>query len=109
MPFPANGATISKKFAPILNNDPSVTCKGFITPNNVIREIAQGDDPTYNDIDGMPWFWYYRDKPLSSTNVLPLEFIPAGTLQYPEEQCLQRGLNCTLTCCLQLQCASDLS
>jgi hypothetical protein len=57
-----------------------MTCGGLIRPRFVITETAQGEDPTYNDIDGMPWFWYWRDKPLSSTNVLPLGFVPAGTL-----------------------------
>lgn len=81
--FPADGTTVARLYAPILNSDLSQVCGGTIRPNFVITEKAQDEDPTYNDIDGMPWFWHWRDKPLSSTNVLPLGFIPAGTLQYP--------------------------
>ena len=80
LPFPADGDTIAKLYAPTINNNPNQTCGATVRPNFVITEKPEGDDPTYNDVDGMPWFWYWRDKPLSSTNVLPLGFVPAGTL-----------------------------
>ncbi len=78
--YPADAETVQRIYAPIINSDASTTCAGSIRPKFTITETAQGDDPTYNDVDGMPWFWYWRDKPLSTSNVLPLGFVPAGTI-----------------------------
>jgi hypothetical protein len=57
-----------------------MTCGGKINPNNIINEKELPEDPTFNDIDGMPWYWLYRDKALSSTLVLPFGFVNGGTL-----------------------------
>ena len=59
--------------------------------------------PGLND----PWYWYYRDTPLStSNNEKTADFwIDMGVLEYDLELCFERGMNCTSTCCKQTYCA----
>lgn len=58
----------------------------------------------------MPWYWYYRDKPLKQhPDVVFAGFTPSGIIEYKMEACLERGLDCRSTCCLETDCAEDLS
>lgn len=80
LPYPQVGSTLVRAYSPLVMNQTSMTCGGKINPNNIITEKELPEDPTFNDIDGMPWYWLYRDKPLSSTLVLPFGFVNGGTL-----------------------------
>lgn len=64
--------------------------------NNLNWAIMQ-EYPGLND----PWYWYYRDTPLStSNNEKTADFwIDMGVLEYDLELCFERGMNCTSTCC----------
>lgn len=112
-----------KSFSPYVNTNK--TCEQFESSTNLtvtsqllgasvimIEPLEQEEEPPFHDdVPGMPWYWYWRDKAFSRTHYQKIGqkyWVDMGVLDYPDELCFERGMNCTATCCRQTYCAPQM-